>query len=107
VARPWLETTSRSDDQGRLEVFADQVVQVVRQQQGPVQVHVDAGNPRRSRLLARTAGQKEANRVGDALLSLIRDRLRDAGLAVDRISLVAISRGSGPLTAQGYSIVYR
>jgi hypothetical protein len=103
VAPPWLET-SRSDDRGRLETFADQVVQVARQQQGPVQVHVDAGIPKGSGILTRTAGQKEASKVGDALISLIRDRLRDAGVAAARVSLIATSRGSGSLTAQGYTV---
>jgi Papain fold toxin 1, glutamine deamidase len=103
LAPPWLQTSS-ADDRGRLDIFADQVVRVARQQQGPVQVHVDAGIPKGSSILARTAGQKEAKRVGDALLSVIRDRLRDAGLAVDRVSLVTTSRGSGSLPALGYTV---
>jgi hypothetical protein len=103
LAPPWLYT-SRSDDRVRLEVFAGQVVQAARQQQGPVHVYVDAGTPKSSSVFARIGGQKEAKKVGEALLLLIRDRLREERIPLDRISLVATSRGSGSLTAQGYTV---
>ena len=101
TAPPWLQTPSAADH-GPLTAFADQVVQVVRHQ-GRVQVHLDAGTNVPGPL-GRVVGQREANKVAETLRRLIQDRLANAGLPAAHATITTTSRGSGPLTAQGYRV---
>jgi hypothetical protein len=104
---PWLHTPPNANHE-RLAAFADQVVKVATRQQGPVQVYLDGGARHTPGPFADTrahsTGLRRAKSIGDALLPLINERFRGAGVPLSRVTVATGSRGPGSLTAQGYRV---